>query len=117
PTAVIDAHERIVYFQGDTTPFLQQPSGEATQNLLELVRVPLRSAARSALRQAMAEKRPVTVEAESGEDDSHVAITAAPLKHRHPTQHFRLSFRRMEQAWPRGAAASDYTAPALAEVG
>jgi chemotaxis methyl-accepting protein methylase len=39
PTAVIDANERIVYFQGDTAPFLQQPSGEATQNLLELVRV------------------------------------------------------------------------------
>ncbi|HWF99846.1 MAG TPA: chemotaxis protein CheB, partial [Steroidobacteraceae bacterium] len=115
PTAVIDANERIVYFQGDTAPFLQQPSGEATQNLLELVRVPLRSAARSALRQAMAEKRPVTVEAESGEDDSHVAITAAPLKHCQAAQHFRVSFRRMEQASE--PAASEHSAPANAVRG
>ncbi|HEV7135141.1 MAG TPA: chemotaxis protein CheB [Steroidobacteraceae bacterium] len=108
PTAVVDANERVVYFQGDTTPFLLHPSGEATQNLLELVRVPLRSAARSALRQSFAEKRPITVQTDSGEDGSHIAITAAPLKHRHPTQHFRVSFQRMEQASGQGAAVSEH---------
>ncbi len=118
PTAVVDANERIIYFQGDTAPFLQHPSGEATQNLLELVRVAFRPAARSALRQAVAEKRPITVETESGDDGSHVAITAAPLKHRHPTQHFRVSFQRMlVQASAKEAAASEYSAPGIAVGG
>lgn len=61
PTVVIDSNERIVYFHGDTAPFLQNPSGEATQNLLEMVRVPFRAAVRAALRQAASERRSVTI--------------------------------------------------------
>ena len=118
PTAVIDANERIVYFQGDTTPFLQHPSGEVTQNLLELVRLPLRALVRTALRQAMAEKRLATVETEPTEDGSRVAITAAPLKHRHPTQHFRVSFERMVAPdSAQGAPASEHSVSRSAVVG
>ncbi len=110
PTAVVDANERIVYFHGDSEPYLLHPSGEATQNLLELVRAPLRAAVRSALRQAIAGKRPVTVHTPSSESAGTFAITAAPLKHSRPPEHFRVSFAPVEA---RQASASG-SEPALA---
>ena len=92
PTAVVDANERMIYFHGDSGPFLQHPSGETTQNLVDLVRAPFRAAVRSALRQAIAEKRPVTVQIEAPDAVQATAITAAPLKHSRPPEHFRVSF-------------------------
>jgi two-component system, chemotaxis family, CheB/CheR fusion protein len=108
PTVVVDANERIVYFQGDTTPFLQQPTGEMTQNLMELVRLSLRPVVRSALRLAMAEKRLISVETESPADGSRIMVSAAPLKHGHSPAHFRVSFRRaVEEGLARNAPAAD----------
>jgi two-component system CheB/CheR fusion protein len=93
PTAVVDANGRIVYFHGDAGPFLQPPSGEITQNLLEMVRLPLRSAVRNALRQAMAEQRPITAASESPEAGAApLRIIAAPMLFSPALQHFRVSF-------------------------
>jgi two-component system, chemotaxis family, CheB/CheR fusion protein len=92
PSAVVDANERMVYFHGDAALFLQPPFGEVTQNLLEMVRLPLRPAVRSAFRRALAEKRTVTVESEGDAATGRLAIIAAPLKYTAGLQYFRVSF-------------------------
>jgi two-component system, chemotaxis family, CheB/CheR fusion protein len=93
PTAVVDANERIVYFHGDASGILQPPSGEITQNLLEMVRPALTAGVRSALRQAMAEKRLASAHAEAEEPGAFAfAILAAPLNYGLGPAHFRVSF-------------------------
>src|SRR5581483_5249005 len=62
PSAVIDANERIIYFHGDASPYLQVPPGESTQNFLDLVRPALRPTLRQMLREAIAQRRAVSVE-------------------------------------------------------
>ncbi len=104
PTAVVDANERIVYFHGDPDPYLQQPTGESTQHLLELVRAPYRAAVRSALRQAIAEKHAVTEQIDSHEAPGPLEITAGPLKQSRPPEHFHVSFTRLASGGPREAS-------------
>ena len=109
PSAVVDVNERIVYFHGDAAPYLQLPPGEVTQNFLDMVRTSLRPAVRNALRAAIADKQPVTVEAQSGSEVGKVSITAAPLRHSRPPEYFRVSFVPVGAA---GAASSvDESAP------
>ena len=95
PTAVVDANDRIVYFHGDAEAYLHHPSGEMTQDLLDVVRSPLRPAVRSALRQAIAENRAITVEIESHDGSNRLAVTAAPLRQIHLSGHFRVSFSKI----------------------
>jgi two-component system CheB/CheR fusion protein len=99
PTAVVDANERVVYFHGDAEPFLRPPSGEVSQNILEMVRPALAAAVRGALRQAMGEQRPVSIETAGVQSDlGTVTIVAAPLKFNSALKHFRVSFVASEQA-------------------
>jgi two-component system, chemotaxis family, CheB/CheR fusion protein len=102
PSAVVDANERIVYFHGDATPYLQVPQGESTQNFLDLVRPALRPAVRQVLRKAVAEQRAVSADIESGTATGRVTISAAPLKLGRPPDYFRVSFQPSgaEQAMP-----------------
>jgi two-component system CheB/CheR fusion protein len=103
PTAVVDANERIVYFHGDAEPYLMHPSGETTQSLLEMVRPHFRPAVRSALRQAAAEQRAITVEqSAAAEDGGVVRVTAQALRLPRAPEHFRVSFERpaAEEAVP-----------------
>jgi two-component system, chemotaxis family, CheB/CheR fusion protein len=107
PTVVIDANERIVYFHGDTGPFLQNPPGEATQSLLEMVRIPLRAAVRSALRQAVAERRSVTVSTDGHEIAAPATtVTADRLNLGGSGEYFCISFSNGE-----GRGAVNSTSP------
>jgi len=92
PSAVVDANERILYFHGDASPYLQVPPGETTQNILDLVRQELRPAVRATLREAIAERRAVSTAVESQNDAGPVRVTAAPLRHSRPPDYFRVSF-------------------------
>jgi two-component system, chemotaxis family, CheB/CheR fusion protein len=92
PSAVVDANERILYFHGDASPYLQVPPGETTQNFLDLVRAELRPIVRAALREAIAERRAVATAVESQSALGPVRVTAAPLKHSRPPDYFRVSF-------------------------
>ena len=92
PSAVVDANERIVYFHGDASPYLQVPAGETTQNFLDLVRPALRPAVRKTLREAIAERRAVSMDVQSETDVGRVKVTAAPLRHSRPPEYFRVSF-------------------------
>ena len=91
-SAVIDANERIVYVHDDATPYLQLPAGEITQNLLDLVRPAIRAAVRKTLRDAVAERRIVSMTVRSATDSGSLTVTAAPLKHSRPPDYFRVSF-------------------------
>ena len=56
PAAVtVDRDGRIVYYHGDTRPFLEQLSGEPTRDLMHLAREGVRGAVRTALHRAAAE--------------------------------------------------------------
>lgn len=93
PTAVVDANERLLYFHGNAEPFLMHPSGEATQSLLELIRLPLRAAVRGVLRQSISERRPAMIDQTlPGDTPWAVRITAAPLRAGRSPSYFRVSF-------------------------
>ncbi|MFT3788415.1 MAG: CheR family methyltransferase [Tepidisphaeraceae bacterium] len=84
PAAVtIDRDQRVLYFHGNTRPFIEQPPGEPTRDLTPLLRDGLRAAARVALQRAATEHGPITIT--DGwidlADDRHVrvAVTASPV--------------------------------------
>jgi two-component system, chemotaxis family, CheB/CheR fusion protein len=112
PTVIADQDDRIVYFHGDTTPFLVQPLGEPTRDLYEVLNVSLRPLVRDAHRRALAEKASVTLDAgeiESGGEPFRVFITVAALLAMRTPGFVRVSF---ELRSPR-----ENTAPAqLAQV-
>lgn len=110
PTAVVDANERILYFHGHAEPYLQHPSGEPTHALLEVVRPAFRTPVRKALRQAIAEKRSVTVQIDSPHDAGLERIIAGPLSSR-PPAHFFVSFIS-----PAAPDSSQHTAAAQAHT-
>jgi two-component system, chemotaxis family, CheB/CheR fusion protein len=105
PSVIVDRQERMLYFHGDTAPFLTYPPGELTNSLIEVTRPALRAAARRALRQAIETHVLVTVDSQLESDDSTllVRITAAPLKGRSAGRNFRVSFEVRPQS-PRGNA-------------
>ena len=112
PTAVVDTNERLVYFHGEAEPYLQLPPGEMTQNLLDLVRPALRSAVRTSLRQAIAERRTVSTEVQSETGAGPMSVVAAPLRHSRPPDYFRVSFEQgLDNSRP--AEAGALTAKAL----
>ena len=81
PTAVVDANERIVYFHGDSGPFLLSPTGEITSNFIEMVRLPLRASVRAALRQADSREAAHCYRARSSTEEAGrtIRVTAEPL--------------------------------------
>jgi two-component system CheB/CheR fusion protein len=111
PAVVVDRQFRIAYFHGDTSPYLDHPRGEPTQDLLSLVREPLRGTTRSALHRAMASNQRTTVlDGVVGEGDHRfrVEVTVAPLDPTAPEpSHFLVSFDRRQENSPVGHDAAD----------
>ena len=83
PAVVIDRDGRIIYFQGETDRFIAHPTGEPTQNLIDLVREALRTPTRAALRQALNESRSVTLVDRSLQGRAPVHITVSPMRDPH----------------------------------
>jgi len=97
PAAVtVDRDFRIVYFHGDTSPFLDQPRGEVTRDLMVLAREHVRGAVRTALRKAVAEN--ITVRETDGwiqtaaGDRARIVVTASPLDLKSAPDYFVVSF-------------------------
>jgi two-component system CheB/CheR fusion protein len=59
-SVVIDQQMEVLYFHGDTRKYLAQPPGETTRNILALANERMRSALRSAIRNARKTGAPVT---------------------------------------------------------
>jgi superfamily II DNA helicase RecQ/chemotaxis methyl-accepting protein methylase len=108
PTVVVDARERVVYYHGDTAPYLMQ-SGEPTRSLFEMVRPGLRTVVRGVLAQALAERRAVVAtgpEAETPQGRVRIRVSAAPLIVGQAGDHVRIGFEPMPDGAP-GAGPGD----------
>ncbi|MCE9566059.1 MAG: PAS domain-containing protein [Planctomycetes bacterium] len=82
PAVTVDRDGRILYYHGDTRPFLQQLSGEPTRDLMILCQDGVRGAVRVALHQAAAQNARTTaddgwIEPEPGRR-VRVSVTISP---------------------------------------
>src|SRR3984893_1152957 len=115
PTVVVDAEDRIVFFHGDTTPFLIQPLGEPTRALFEVLHPGVRPTIREALRQAPAGARIVIDAAEMQNVASRARITGAPLVAAGGPGYIRVSFEPERARTP--SSAPDSAAPSEPSAG
>ncbi|QEG27869.1 Oxygen sensor histidine kinase NreB [Gemmata obscuriglobus] len=95
PAVAVDRDFRVVYYHGDTSPFLRQASGEPTRDLLLLAREGVRGAVRLALQQAAAQQQPATARdgwVERPGRRVRVEVTASPVPAGTRAGHFVVSF-------------------------
>jgi two-component system CheB/CheR fusion protein len=94
PTVVVDRTDQVVYFHGDTDPFLLHPAGEPTRDLMQLVRPPFRAAVRTALRAATRDNRHSVAQTSLAEDldGPPVEVAAAPVIEGKSPDYFLVSF-------------------------
>ena len=97
PAAVlVDRDYHILYYHGDAQPFLGQPSGEPTRDVIALAREGMRGAVRVALHRAAAQNAAATardgwIETEPGRR-SRVHITVSPVVDKSTGGCFVVSF-------------------------
>jgi PAS domain S-box-containing protein len=99
----VDRDNRVLYFHGNTRPFLEQPPGEPTRDMLVLAREGLRGSLRVALHRCAAEQKSVTVldgwvEMSTGRH-ARVAVTASPVAMDDPMhpEYFVVSFDHLDE--------------------
>lgn len=96
PTVVVDRAAQIVYFHGATDPYLRQPAGEPTRDLLQLVRPVLRVIVQGLLRAAVRDNRPHSSQVELADSSTgarRLEMTAAPVIQSRDPDYFLISFR------------------------
>lgn len=118
---VVDRNYHVVYYQGETKLYLEQPSGEPTQDLLVLAKDPVRSALRVALQRSMSANSverltDAWVANEQGQR-SRVVVTVSPLVKGETSDLFVVSFQQREEPEParEDAASEAQGAPARSE--
>jgi two-component system CheB/CheR fusion protein len=96
PAAVtIDRDFRIHYFLGNTNPYLNNPTGEPTRDLLLLANETVRGSVRTATHKAIAEHTTITVQGgfiETLEGRKRVLVTVSPLDTTGKSEYFVVSF-------------------------
>ncbi len=114
-SVVVDREFKIIYFHGNTTPFLTQPDGEPTSDLLSVVHVEMRGAVRSALMYATRHKgfgtaRDGVIDTVAGR--RRVEITVEPLDFGSPGGNLLVNFNlRVEPAFLEPADTDDEAPP------
>ena len=124
PAAVtVDRDHRVLYFHGNTQPFLEQPPGEPTRDLLALSRDGVRGAVRVALHRAAAEHHAATVhdgwvQTAPGRR-ARLAVTASPVvTDEIGPDYYVVSFERREEFdYPGGNGGEGGGGGAAAESG
>jgi two-component system CheB/CheR fusion protein len=112
PAAVmVDRDGRVVYFHGDTRPYLGQPTGEPTSNVLEMAVDGVRAAVRTALQRATAAHAPATVldgwvAADEGRR-TRLAVTASPVVDKGVADYLMVSFEERGEGEVAAAAAGN----------
>jgi two-component system CheB/CheR fusion protein len=99
PTVVVDRSDKVIYFHGVTEPFLQQPAGEPTHDLMQLVRAPLRVPVQAALRTAIRDNCRATAQTPAYDDldQPRVEVVAEPVIDGLTPEYFLVSFRALEE--------------------
>jgi two-component system, chemotaxis family, CheB/CheR fusion protein len=107
----VDRDGRIVYYQGDTKPYLAQPGGAPTQELLALAGEQVRGAVRMALQRAMANQAPARATGGwTTNDEGHrrrVLVTASPLESSGTPELFVVSFQQGGEPEPPAGQGGD----------
>jgi two-component system, chemotaxis family, CheB/CheR fusion protein len=101
PVAVtVDRQLRVVYFQGKTSEYLRQPSGEPTQDITALANDELRGAVRLVLERAMATNATASASASgtSAHERRRVLITASPISTGAGPEFFVVSFQERDES-------------------
>jgi len=112
PAAVLlDAQERVIYFHGNTEPFLTHPDGEPTRDLLTLARRGIRGKLRAVIREATKERRPAS-SAGRADGGSRIAITATPVRSEQDRGLLLVTFREEGAAADAQPAGEDTEAEA-----
>ncbi len=104
PAAVtIDRDHRVVYFHGDTNPYLSQPVGEPTRELFALVRDNVRGALRTALQKAVSEHRQASARGAVVERPNgrfRTDVTVMPFDDKLAPGHYLVTFQEQEEPAP-----------------
>ena len=83
PSVIADRSGRVLYFHGDTGPYLRQPDGEPTRDLVALAREPIAGRLRTLLRQAAQAGRQVhsqiVMPAQDGDEPRRVEVRVEPM--------------------------------------
>ena len=83
PSVIVDRGGRAIYFHGDTGPYLRQPDGEPTRDLVALAREPIAARLRTLLRQATQARRQVhsqiVMPPRDGDESRRVEVRVEPL--------------------------------------
>jgi two-component system, chemotaxis family, CheB/CheR fusion protein len=98
---IVDSEDVILFFQGDTSSFLQPPRGEPRFDILEMAQTGLRSTLSNGLKKARNEKHQITYEdvGVMGKGDGRVDISFIPLTSRTLRQNMILvTFRSKTDA-------------------
>ena len=109
PSIVVDRQFRIVYFHGRTEPFLDQPRGEPTRDLLALARESVRGPLRLALHAAVERQEPQAARDGVIQTDAgpmRVTIRAAPLEAGPNNTLYLVSFEETPEPPPLPPAAA-----------
>jgi two-component system, chemotaxis family, CheB/CheR fusion protein len=100
----VNRNYRVIYYQGDTKPYLGQPTGEPTQDVLALANESVRGAVRLALQRSMAEGTVERVPTSSLIDAEgkrcRVVVTASPLPSTEAPELFVVSFQERVESEP-----------------
>jgi two-component system CheB/CheR fusion protein len=97
---VIDRQLRVAYFHGDTAPFLGQPSGEPTRELLTLAHENLRAGIRTAVQKAVGQGGIALVRdglLETPHGPKRVIIRVEPLDLKSTPGYFLVSFELRDE--------------------
>ncbi|HEY1628316.1 MAG TPA: chemotaxis protein CheB, partial [Tepidisphaeraceae bacterium] len=100
---VIDREHRIVFFHGNTEPYMINPRGEPTRDLLAMCRDNIRGAVRAALQQAVSQNQTATVldgYIEGKQGRMRMAITVAALDPRLTSGFYLVSFEQRAEIAP-----------------
>jgi two-component system CheB/CheR fusion protein len=101
PAAVtVDRQGQLVFYHGNTSDFIHQPAGSATQDLLALVDESVRNALGFALRKALAAKAPASARGgivQTLDGAFRVEVTVAPLDNPLAPGHSLISFQKIAE--------------------
>ena len=103
PSVVVDRQFRIVYFHGKTDPFLDQPQGEPTRDLVTLARESVRGPLRLALQAASERQEPHAARdgvLQTADGPKRVTVRAAPLETNGSVNHYLVSFEEAPEPAP-----------------
>jgi two-component system CheB/CheR fusion protein len=120
PAAVtVDKEGQLVFVHGDTSSYLSQPPGAATQDLASMVHASLQGAVRTALYKAAKDKKPVSQRGaivKMPDGDYHLEVTVAPLASQTAEGHSVVTFEKRREGGPSVAPPAQEPAESAAEL-